>query len=106
MCQGGKVKDPIRVIVKRVGEEPCTAIMPNTLAAMQGCVNGYIEPVHLGYGLIMLVNEEGCLDKDCRFNCYVKDYPYRGTLLFLGEDGEDFGDVPCGIKYIKGMIRQ
>lgn len=52
----------IKVVVKRVGEEPVVLDIPNTLAEFQGIVEGYIEDVSLhaiGGRFVTLANEEG-----------------------------------------------
>lgn len=103
------MKDKVRCIVKRVGEEPTVSILVNTLEAFQAAVNGYIEPIHLPNGELILVNEEGLINGDCHFNCYLrtsngKTYPLFGNLLFVGEDDEDFTDTKMTIEEAKEYL--
>lgn len=51
----------IKIILKKVGEEPRIAYIPNTLEAMQELVGGYIETVTLASDFIVVCNEEGRL---------------------------------------------
>lgn len=103
------MKQKVRAIVKRVGEDPCGSILSNTLDAYRACVNGYIEVVHVRPGLIMLVNEEGLLRGDCLYNCCLRTKtglaPLFGNVLFIGEDGEDFDDCPASLDEIRRMLK-
>lgn len=103
------MKDKVRCIVKRVGEEPTVSILVNTLEAFQAAVNGYIEPIHLPNGELILVNEEGLINGDCHFNCYLRTsnnnpYPLFGNVLFVGEDGEGFDDCKMTVEEVKEWL--
>jgi len=74
----------IRVVIKRPGEKPVSAVMDNTLTAFQKAVEGYIETVSLGDGMVIVCNEEG------RVKGLAPNIPgFVGTLVFVGFDGED-----------------
>ena len=78
------IADMIRVVIKRPGEDPVTAVMENTLTAFQRAVDGYIETVSLTEDVIIVCNEEGRL-RDMEPNIMG----LAGPLVFVGYDGED-----------------
>jgi len=51
----------ITVIVADPGEEIIRKTIPNTLEAFQSLVGGFIEPISLPDGRVLIVNEEGIL---------------------------------------------
>ena len=74
----------IRVVIKRPGEKPVSAVMDNTLAAFQRAVEGYVEAVSLGDDVVILCNEEG------RLKGLEPNIPgFVGPLVFVGYDGQD-----------------
>lgn len=90
----------MKVLIKAPNNGAIEADIPNTLEALQGWVNGYIEGValdtHLMWGVI--ANEEGIL-KGLPKNITVEGNTFYGTIIFVGfgtnEDGElDFTDCP------------
>lgn len=86
------MKEKIKVAVIPVDEAPYMKVIPNTLEAFQGLVEGYIEVVPLKYGALMVLNEEGKFDE--AYNCDYFDDELCGTVVICGSDGEDFGDCP------------
>lgn len=68
----------------------------NDLRALQHAVDGYIETVRLQGGGVMIVNEEGLL-REMPYNALaslVAGTGIHGTALIVGENGEEFADVP------------
>lgn len=57
----------IRVIVKEPGKPAEQREIENNLETLQELVGGYIEDVHIGSNILVIVNEEGKL-KHLDFN--------------------------------------
>jgi hypothetical protein len=76
---------------KRPGEGWELIEVENTLEALQKQVGGYIETVSFMKNTCIICNEEGLLI-GLPVNVFL-DYPFRGTLLIVGVDGEEFCDV-------------
>ena len=87
------MKDIIKAVYKESGKPAVVREMPNTLEAFQQAVNGYIETVTLFEDLVILCNEEGRINA-MPYNCELAGLQLFGPLVFVGVDGEDFGDVP------------
>ena len=90
------MKEKITVIVKEPHKEPELKTIRNDLSTMQELVGGYIEPVGLPGGGILVCDEEGLI-KDTPFNCKVEGHMIFGTFFVCGldpDDPENFGDVP------------
>lgn len=51
----------MKVLVYRPQEAPAVEDIPNTLAALQALVGGYVEAIYLPDGYIAVANEEGLL---------------------------------------------
>ena len=88
-----KKKDKIRVIYKRVGFDPVEVTVPNTLEQLQHMVGGYIETVPFHTGTIMIVDEEGKIDRRPT-NFVFKGEEIVGSVLWCGHKGEHFADCP------------
>lgn len=77
----------LKVIIKKVGEEPYVDTIENTLEAKQKIVGGYIEVVDYK-DACLICNEEGKimnLDPNVVF-----DYDYiAGDFLIVGDDYEN-----------------
>lgn len=86
------MKEQIKVAVIPPNEAPYMKVIPNTLEAFQGLVNGYIEAVPLKYGVYMILNEEGKFDE--AYNCDYFDDELCGNIVLCGVDEEDFDDCP------------
>lgn len=87
----------MKVVIKRPGQDPERAEIENDLKTLQGIVGGYIEHVSIykqgeeWFG--MICNEEGKLwSLEANFKLYTDII--RGAVVFVGHDGEDFGDLP------------
>lgn len=72
----------------------------NTLEALQQEVGGYIETVSFAKNSCIICNEEGLLI-GLPVNVFL-GYPFRGTLLIVGVDGEEFCDIDESIKEFLG----
>ncbi len=66
----------------------------NTLEALQKAVGGYIECVTLRDGGVLICDEEGLLKGNVLFNQKVEGHMIFGPFLIVGQDGEEFTDVP------------
>lgn len=88
----------MRAIIKRP-YEPVGRIkeIDNTLEQLQQIVGGYIETVTVdlcrGEPVVIVCNEEGRLD-DLPHNCTINGYDFVGTIVAVGADGDEFGDLP------------
>ena len=82
----------MRVIIKEPGQLPRWRYIDNTLKALQEAVGGYIETVTVMEDVVMIVDEEGVL-KGKKLNV-IRGYPFAGTVVFAGVNGEDFDDCP------------
>lgn len=89
------MKESIRVIYKRVGFDPVEVMVPNTLEHIQMMVGGYVEavPWYFYKNMQLLCDEEGKLDRR-PVNFIWKDDAIVGSVMWVGEDGEDFDDCP------------
>lgn len=54
--------EKIRIVLKKVGQEPKVMNIENTLEAKQKLVNGLIEVVPLTDDILLICNEEGKLE--------------------------------------------
>ena len=89
------MKENIKVIYKRVGFDPQTVTVPNTLDQLQNMVGGFIETLTFPeINTVLLFDEEGKLDDRAKnFDLPQNDY-IAGAAVFAGIDGEDFTDCP------------
>ena len=84
--------DRIKVLYKPVGKPFEVREIPNTLAACQELVGGYIEVVRICTDCLLVCNEEGLI-RDLPVNRFL-NYDFRGNFFMCGKNGEDFDDVP------------
>lgn len=96
----------VKVLVVPVDGPPRVEDVPaaeGMLEALQKLVGGYIEPVRLGDGAIMLVNEDG-LRLGLPFNPRVgamlehfelRAHPIVGTVVVVGTSGSSFIGAPA-----------
>lgn len=92
----------MKVIKKEPGEKPRIVSIPNTLEALQEAVGGRIETVRLFEDACLVCDEEWRL-KGKPYNCNILGVPFGGTVLLVGENGEEFCDVPGGVFALKLM---
>ena len=84
----------IRAIVKRPDEKyGHMTWISDTLENLQRIVGGYIEVFPVKEGVLIICNEEGKL-QGLPYNCTVNGEPLVGDIIVVGENGEDFGDLP------------
>ena len=86
------MKDFIRAILIRPGEDPKIGAQRNTLQALQERVQGHIECVTLEPGLVVICNEEGRINS-MRHSATIAGVQFFGPILVVGAEGEDFTDV-------------
>ena len=75
---------------------------------LQKTVGGKIETVYLGHGLILIVNEEGKrmnLEPNFRTGRGFFADTIVGTAILVGQNGEDFGDVPITFQTWKSLLK-
>lgn len=92
----------MRVIKKEPGQLARVVEIENELKPLQEAVGGYIECVTLPNGLVVICNEEGLL-MGLPYNTVFAGIPFVGTILVVGDGGEDFTDVPE--EYVTHLIR-
>lgn len=79
----------MKVMIKRVGENPEVVEMVDDLKSYQEIVGGYIEVFPLWDGILCICNEEGKLKGlPPNFACY--NDVICGDVIFVSEGGEDF----------------
>ena len=83
-----KSKEKLRVLMKKVGQEPEEIEIENTLKAKQRLVDGLIEVVYVSDGLLLVCNEEGKLDGLLPNLVFEFDY-IAGDCFFIGDDYEN-----------------
>lgn len=105
--QDGKIK----VLVRRVGQEPTVESIDNTLEAQQKIVGGYIEMPYnpeLSKDLKIVINEEGKFADDPKPNVFWGDHDViYGDILFVNVDensGETISLTPEQIDEAKKWI--
>lgn len=81
----------MNVLRKEPGKKPEMVNIENKLEALQEAVGGYIETVTFSE-FIVICDEEGRL-KGKEYNCDIKDVSFVGTILIVGDDGDDFTDL-------------
>lgn len=82
----------MRVIRKDPGEKPFIVEIPNTLAALQDAVGGYIEAVTFCEDVSIICNEEGRL-LGLPHNCNFLAAEFVGPILLVGVSGDEFSDL-------------
>lgn len=82
----------MKVVIKKVGEQAQVAEIENTLEALQGIVEGYIEVVAVGGEVLMICNEEGKLN-GLEYNFKLGNDFIVGNVLFVQAKDEDFTDL-------------
>ena len=81
-------KEELKIVLKKVGEEPEVMNIENTLEAKQKLVDGWIEVVSVTEDILLVCNEEGKLDN--RPPNLLFDYDYiAGDCFFIGDDYEN-----------------
>lgn len=91
--------ETIKAIYKRVGFDPVAVEIPNELGHLQMMVGGFIEAVgwYFYKGMVMLVDEEGKLDRR-PLNFVYKGEQIVGSVLWVGTKGDEFADCPYDLE--------
>lgn len=93
-----------KVIIKRPDEEyGHVTNISMSLENLQRTVGGYIETVSAVGGAIIICNEEGKI-KDLEPNMPYYHDQLRGTIIVCGVDGDEFSDIPIGLKEWKLFV--
>ena len=96
----------IKAIIKRPDEEfGHIANISCTLENLQKIVGGKIETLYLGRGTILIVNEEGKL-MGLEPNFRMPYDVIVGTAIVVGQEGDDFGDVPITFQTWKIKLKE
>lgn len=91
------MKRKISALVKRPGEIPRHVAVSNSLEALQKNVGGKIQTVTLPDNVVVICNEEGRI-MNLPYNCTIRGVSLVGTILMVGNGGEDFTDLPMSWK--------
>ena len=82
----------MKIIIKRINQEPEITDIQNTLEALQGVVGGYIEAVPVHSGCVMLCNEEGRL-QGLPYNFTLGTNHIVGDVIFTRQSNSEFTDL-------------
>lgn len=74
----------------------------NSLEALQKNVGGKIQTVTLPDNLVVICNEEARI-MNLPYNCTIRGVSLAGTILMVGNGGEDFTDLPMSWKDLQLM---
>lgn len=97
------MSEKIKAIVKRPDELfGHVTWIHNNLNNLQRTVDGYIETVTIG-SLVLIVDEEGII-KGKPYNCRIAGFQLFGTIIAVGQSGEEFSDIPISFKEWKELI--
>lgn len=86
---------PVHGNVMKVDDEP-------SLRNLQSVVGGWIEEIHLGDNIIMVVNEDAYARglmlnmraTEVASKCLGRTLPIAGDVLFIRRDGDDYAPLP------------
>lgn len=86
----------MRAIYKAPGKDPQRVEIENELGVLQQIVGGYIETVRISDNGILVMNEEGKL-RGLEPNFYLGAIgdTIVGPVLIVGENGDEFADLPA-----------
>lgn len=86
----------IRAVIKQINKPPKLCSIEDKLEAYQKAVDGYIEVVPVGHGVLAIVDECGILT--------IAGYQLFGTVLFVSSEGENFKSLSKEqINYIRDL---
>ena len=84
----------MRVVFKEPGKPARSMVIDGSLKTFQDLVGGYIEHVTYAPGVGVLMNEEGKL-LGLKPTCFrYHGDRLVGNLIFVGEEGDEFTDIP------------
>lgn len=85
----------MRILYKQPGQDPRSIVIPNELKVMQQLVGGYIETLRISDNGILVMNEEGkLLGLEPNFYLGAIGDTIVGPVLVVGENGDEFADLP------------
>lgn len=85
----------MRAIYKAPGKDPQRVNIGNELKVMQQLVGGRIETLRISDNGILVMNEEGkLLGLEENFYLGAIGYTIVGPVLVVGENGDEFADLP------------
>ena len=85
----------MRILYKQPGQDPRSLVIPNELKVMQQLVGGYIETLRISDNGILVMNEEGkLLGLEPNFYLGAIGDTIVGPVLVVGENGDEFADLP------------
>ena len=76
--------------------------IPNRLEVFQALVDGYIETVTIGAGVVAVCNEEGRL-RGLPHCCDISGIGFVGNVLLVGVLDEDFADCPLSLESVRAI---
>ena len=92
-------KEELKIVLKKVGEEPEVMNIENTLEAKQKLVDGWIEVVSVTEDILLVCNEEGKL-RHMEFNRDIGYDIIAGPMIIVGE-GKSGNDISLTEEQIK-----
>ena len=84
-----KPDDLLQIVYVEPNRPPFVSEVGNDLKSLQRAVCGYIEPIYLGDGTILVGNEESNI-KGMKANRRLDNSIIAGPFFIVGEDGDDF----------------
>lgn len=82
----------IRAMVKEPGKPAEVKHIEDTLESYQQIVGGYLYPVRMGAGILMVCNKEGKM-MELEANMFWHGDVIVGSIIFVKDDGEKFGSL-------------
>lgn len=79
----------LQIVYVEPNRPPFISEVGNDLKSLQRAVGGYIEPIYLGDGTILVGNEEAKL-KGMEGNRHIGESIIAGPFFIVGEDGDNF----------------
>ena len=89
------MNETITGLYKEPGKPLETRTVPNTLEALQGLVDGYIETVAVATDCVLICNEEGKL-RNLPANFYFCGELFVGPVFICSRDGGEFTSLTEG----------
>lgn len=95
----------IRAIIKKPGMFSMPVMIEDELSVYQKFVGGPIETIPLkeAENVVLIVNEEGKL-RGLKPNFFYWADLLVGTVIAVGIDGEEFTDIPLGLREFEEII--
>lgn len=99
-------QDTITGLYKLPGKPPGTCTIPNSLAALQELVGGYIEIISAYENCVFIMNEEGKL-RGMEPNIYFRGDVFVGPIFICGRSGPELSDLQlrdCEMKSLLAIL--